>query len=138
MTEKYGLPNRMNPIEVVWYDNGPWRRTVVHRISSSNFLGIKDNDYLEQTLSYPIPDDKIPALKRFSSRIDVDQNNGELSSRGETESVNFLTMNLAAEIAAGARTPENARAFDRKTRELAKSGKSSLYLQEFLFPRRPP
>ena len=134
ITEKYGIPNRINLLEVVWYNNGPWRRTVVHRNSWSGFLGVRDNDYLEQTIGYRVPDDKVSDIKRFGKRIDVDKNYGELSSRAETESMNFLALNLAGEIAAGKWSAKGARDFYSKTEEFSKSGKTSPYLEGFVFP----
>ena len=134
MTAKYGMPNRLNQIEVVWYDNGPWRRTVIHRYSSLGFFGARENDYLEQTIGCRIPDDKVSALKRFGKRIDIVRSGNELSSRAESESMNFLALNLAGEIIAGTRSAKDARDFYRKTEELSKSGKTSAYLEEFVLP----
>ena len=134
MTVKYGMPNRMNQIEVIWYNNGPWRRTVVHRNSWSGFLGAPDNNDLEQTIGCRVPDDKVTAIKRFRKRIEIDKNYGELSSRAETESMNFLALNLAGEIAAGKWSAKGARDFYSKTEEFSKSGKTSPYLEGFVFP----
>jgi hypothetical protein len=133
MTEKYGIPNRLDAFEAVWYDNGPWRRTVVHRDSWSRFLGARDNDFLEQTIEYRVDDKKIRDIQRFHEKIQVDQSAGELSSRAETESLNFLALNLAKDIADGKRSVKSARDFYAKTDELARSGKSSPYLEGFGF-----
>ncbi|MFI5362146.1 MAG: hypothetical protein ACHQ49_09275 [Elusimicrobiota bacterium] len=132
--EKYGLPNRMNRYELVWYDNAPWRRTVVHRESWSGFLGSRDGAVVEQTIGYRVPDDKKAALKRFGKRISVDEAAAELTSRAETENMNFLALNLAGEIAGGTRTVKDARDFYAKTVELSKAGKSSAYLEGFVLP----
>ena len=137
MIEKYGIPNRMDRLEIVWYDNAPWKRTAVHRDSWSGLLGSRDHDYLEQTIRLSVPEDKAPALKRFGERIEVDKSGGELSSRAGAESLNFLALNLAAEISAGARSVKDARDFYRKTEELAKAGKTSPYLEGFVFGGTP-
>ena len=137
LVEEYGIPNRLNEVEVVWYDNGPWRKTVVHRDSWSRLLGIRDNDNLEQIIGYRVPGDKIRSLKRFGRRIEFDKAGGELSSRAESQGLNYMALNLANEIITGTRTVEDARDFYRKTEELSKAGKSSPYLEGFLFTVEP-
>lgn len=135
LVEKYGIPNRLNEVEAVWYDCGPWRRIVVHRDSWSRILGIREKNYLEQTIRYRVPYDKIASLKRFDKWIDFDEAGGELTSRAENESFNYMAFNLADEIVNGKRSVKEARDFSRRTEELAKAGKSSPYLEGFLFAR---
>jgi hypothetical protein len=132
MTEKYGIPNRLDAFEAVWYGNHPWKRTIVRRYSWSRFSA-RDDDFLEQTVAYHVDDAKVREIKRFSRKIDVDLDAGELSSRAETESLNFLALNLAEEIADGKRSVKDARDFYVKTEELERSGKSSPYLEGFGF-----
>ncbi|MGN7309135.1 hypothetical protein ACTHQ2_24640, partial [Bacillus subtilis] len=31
MIHKYGLPNEATISRLIWYNNGPWKRTIVHR-----------------------------------------------------------------------------------------------------------
>ena len=133
MIEKYGIPQRLNVVEAVWYDNGPWRKTVVHRDSASRFWGIKDKDYLEQFIRYQVPADKAGSLKLFGKRLEIEGAVGELSSRSASEGMNYMALNLAHEIVTGARSVEDARDFYLKTEELSRAGKSSPYLEGFLF-----
>ena len=133
MIEKYGQPNRFDEEALVWDNNGPWQKTVVHRDAWPHFAGMPDKDYLEQTISYQVPDDKVDAIKRFDSRLDIEQRAGELSSRSESESMNFLALNLADDIVNDKRSVDEARDFYRETVELSKSGKSSRYLDGFVF-----
>ncbi|MFI5360372.1 MAG: hypothetical protein ACHQ49_00260 [Elusimicrobiota bacterium] len=134
MIEKYGLPTRTNESELVWYNNGPWLRTVVHRESWRGFLGTRDNDIVDQAIAYRVTADERKALERFSKRIVVDEAAGELISRSESENLNFLALNLAGEIAGGMRTVKDALKFFARTEELSKAGKSSAYLERFVFP----
>ena len=136
MIAKYGEPDRFSDGALVWIDNGPWRRTVVYRNAWPHFLGRRDKDYLEQTIAYRVPAGKIQDLKRFDRRLEIDQARGQLSSRSESEAMNFLALNLADEIVTDKRGVDDARDFLAKTESLSASGKSSRYAQGFLFPNR--
>ena len=133
MIDAYGRPQRFGADFLAWDDNGAWKRSVVYRDARPHFIAIRDKDYLEQTIGYRVPDDKVAALERFDKRIRVDKAHGELSARSESQKSNYLAINLAEEIITEKRSVEDARAFYRKTQELSKSGKSSAYLEGFTF-----
>ncbi|MFI5350028.1 MAG: hypothetical protein ACHQ2Z_10825 [Elusimicrobiota bacterium] len=133
LVEEYGLPGRLNEFAVVWYGNGPWRRTVVHRDSWSPVLGIRDHDNLEQTIVYRVPPKKLRSLKKFGKRLEFDAAAGELSVRSSSEGLNYMALNLANDIINETRTVGDARDFYRKTEELSKTGKSSPYLEGIMF-----
>jgi hypothetical protein len=134
MISKYGEPNRFSEGALVWIDNGPWRKTVVYRSAWPHFLGRRDTDYLEQTIAYRVPAEKIEELKRFDRRLEINESRGQLSARSESEPINFLALNLADEIVNGKRGVDDAREFMARTESLARSGKTSRYTQGFLFP----
>lgn len=136
MISKYGEPNRFSEGALVWIDNGPWRKTVVYRNAWPHFLGRRDKDYLEQTIAYRVPAEKIEDLKRFDRRLEINESRGQLSSRSESEAMNFLALNLADEIVTDKRDVDDARDFMAKTESLAASGKTSPYTKGFLFPNR--
>lgn len=129
MIEKYGLPHRYDGDALVWNDAAPWSRIVVHRRGRPGA-----DDYLEESILYEVQADQVADLRRFDRRLEVDLKKGELSSRAESESLNFLALNLADEILRGDRTPETARETYRKTARLAKAGKSSAYMAGLQFP----
>lgn len=133
MIGAYGPPQRFDENLLAWDDNGMWKRSIVYRKSWPHFIAFQDKDYLEQTIGYRVPDDKVAALKRFNSQISVDKENGELSARSESEKMNYLAINLAEEIITDERTVDEARDAYRKTKELSKAGKSSRYLEGFTF-----
>src|SRR5579859_3658724 len=133
MIQGYGEPTRFTDDALIWYDNGPWKKSVVYRGAWPHYTGRKDKDYLEQTIAYRVPDGKFEALMRFDDRIRIDQSRGELSARSESEEMNYLTINLAEEIITGKRSVEGAREFCRKTEDLSASGKSSPYQHGFVF-----
>lgn len=134
---EYGEPQRFTGADLVWIDNGPWRKTVVYRRARPRFLWNTDKDYLEQTIAYRVPVDKVDDLKRFDPRLEVDESRGLLSSRSDSEALNFLALNLADEVASDKRTVRDAREFYEKTERLAEAGKSSPYLRGLMFPTGP-
>lgn len=133
MIQKYGPPAAFSDQELIWLNNTPWSKTVVSRDAWPHYVGIRDKDYLKQSVTYHVPDDKINALHDFDRRFSVDQADNELSFRSESESTNFLAMNLADEIVNGKRSVADARDFFDKTTRLLMAGKSSQYTQSLLF-----
>lgn len=133
MIERYGAPSMSSADELVWNNNGPWRKSVLHRKGLTQGTVGKDRDHLEQTLVYEVPADKVAELKRFDKRIMVNQAAGEISSRADSESMNFLVLNLADDIVRGERSLQEARAFSLKVKMLEKAGKTSPYLEGFVF-----
>jgi hypothetical protein len=134
MIGKYGEPTRWSEGALVWIANGPWERTVVYRSAWPHFIGKRDKDYLEQTIAYRVPSEKIDQLRRFDRRIEVNTARGHLSARSESEAMNFLALNLADEIVTDKRSVEDARDFYMKTERLSKAGKSSAYMDGLMFP----
>jgi hypothetical protein len=133
MIEKYGRPARVSENSVAWFSSGSWDKIVVHRRGWPRVLGMRDRNYLEQAISYTVPDDKLEDLKRFDRRVAYDKAAGELSARSDDERLNFLALNLADEIVKDRRTVSDAKDFMRKTESLARAGKSSPYLDGFVF-----
>jgi hypothetical protein len=134
MIAKYGEPSTFDDKSLVWYDNGPWQQSVVYRTAPQSLLGFRGKDILEQSIAYDVPDARLAALKSFDSRISFDKSNKKLSARSENENLNYLVFNLADEIVNGKRTVDEARDFYRKTVKLSEAGKSSSYMDGFLFP----
>ncbi|MFI5361996.1 MAG: hypothetical protein ACHQ49_08515 [Elusimicrobiota bacterium] len=133
MIEKYGEPSRFTKSALIWNDNSPWLETIVYDPRS---LRQRSRDIVEQSIAYRVPLTEIDALKLFDSRLEVRAISGRIAARTDGEPRNFLLVNLADEIMTGARGVENARAFYRKTEDLAEAGKSSPYMTRFVFPRR--
>ncbi|MFI5363071.1 MAG: hypothetical protein ACHQ49_13970 [Elusimicrobiota bacterium] len=135
---KYGAPSRFDAETLAWTACGPWSRIAVHRDAARNFLGLRGRDVVEESIRYDVPDDKLAELKRFDGRLAADKSTGELTSRAETEELNFLALNLADDIVVGYRTASQARDFRRRTAEFAKAGKKSAYMDSIIFPLRAP
>lgn len=132
LIEKYGRPAQYDSHALAWFNNGIWKRTVIFR--RSPYRGkARDKDFLQQSVGYIVPADKIAALKRFDPRLDVSQTAGEMTFTSDREATNLLALNLADEIVTGRRSVASARAFFMRTSILAASGKSSPYRKDLRF-----
>ncbi len=127
MLARYGAPSRGSNDALVWLHNGPWEKTVARR----DAMGV-----LEQTIGYRVPDAKVEPILKFDARVEIDQSTNELAARSGSERVNFLLLNLADDIVTEKRSAEDAKAFYAKALQLSAAGKSSQYLEGFLF--EPP
>lgn len=124
LLEKYGRPDQFDTNSLAWFGNGEWKRTIVRR---------QAKDFLEQTVGYLAPQDKLTELKRFHPKLDTSPVAGEMTFASESEETNRLALNLADEVATGKRGPQDARAAYRKTSRLSLSGRSSPYLDRLQF-----
>lgn len=130
---KYGAPTSYDKDSIVWENNNPWAKTVIYRKAPGSFAMYHGRDVLEQTIPYNVPSDKVADLKKFDDLLSFDKATGQLSSRSQSENVNYLALNLADEIVTGKRTPDEAKDFYNKTMKLSRAGKSSAYMSGFLF-----
>lgn len=125
--EKYGPPDMAVASRLVWYDNGAWKITAVYRNPYENI------DVLEQTISYTVPAEMVPALERLDLALRLSHDDRQLSVVSESEETNVLALNLADEVVREVKSPEEARAFYLKTVVEANAGKSSPYTKSLLF-----
>lgn len=133
MIERYGRPDGYEGDSLTWYDNGPWLRTIVHREGYRDRSLARPEAVLQQTVGYRVPLAKFAELERFDPRLVPNRTRGELSVRSESEAVNFLLMNLADEIIMGWNDVEGAKRIYAQVSALAKSGKSSPYMEGLRF-----
>jgi hypothetical protein len=133
MIEKYGTPDQFDRKSLVWFNKGPWKRTIVSRVALRHHRNGRDKDYLQQTIGFIVPADKVADVKAFNSLINVSRTAGELSFCSESEAKNFLAVNLAHDIAADNKTVPEARALYAKTLRLSAAGKSSPDMHGLMF-----
>lgn len=133
LLEKYGRPDQYDRNTLVWFNNGEWKRTIVRRRVQHPDPAVVRTDFLEQTIGYMVPSDKLADLKRFNPRLEASQAAGELTFASDSEEKNRLALNLADEIVTGRRGVADARAVYLKTSRLAASGKSSPLLESLQF-----
>jgi hypothetical protein len=133
LIDEYGPPEEIESGRLTWYDKGPWARMAVWNQGDYYYSGVYGTDDLEQTVRYSVPSEKDKALASFSGELVVSGDHKELTVRGDDESRNYLTINLADDIVQGKRGPAGARLFYANVSELRESGKSSPYLERLLF-----
>ncbi len=133
LIERYGKPGLSTAKELVWFNNSPWRKTVLHREGFTYSALGKDGDHLEQTITYKVPKNKIADLQSFDKRIEVNQDTDDLTSHADSEPMNYLALNLVDDIVKGQRSVLAARGFYQKVKVFEKMGKSSPYLNGFIF-----
>ncbi|HXT00132.1 MAG TPA: hypothetical protein VN915_05620 [Elusimicrobiota bacterium] len=132
LIEKYGRPEQYDSHALAWFNNGIWKRTIVYRVGPIPGPN-RDKQFLQQTVGYIVPADKVAALKKFDKRLEVSQTAGEMTFTSDREATNLLALNLADEIVTGKRTVASARAFFMRTTVLAAAGKSSPYRRDLRF-----
>jgi hypothetical protein len=133
MVEKYGPPDRVETLRLVWENRGPWKKIMVW--DGIGYFQNQDggSNNLQEVIAYAVPADKRDDLLRFSRGIFVSPDGSELSSRSTGEDRNFLALNLADRIIKGELTPQDARVEYLHEIELAESGKSSPSMERLLF-----
>ncbi len=107
--EKYGPPNEATPSRLIWFDTGPWKRTIVYRDEVPHNFPKPHTDVLEQFIDYKMPLGKFDEVAAFDGSVVPERTKGEVSARCDMEEMNFLALNLAHDIVTGARTVEDAR-----------------------------
>ncbi|MCW5803607.1 MAG: DUF4142 domain-containing protein [Deltaproteobacteria bacterium] len=107
---RYGPPHAITDAQLVWFDVGPWRRTVVHRDEVVHDFPYPHTDVLEQVILARVPIDKLDDLARFDGSITFDRTTGELASSADQEAMNLIALNLAHQIYTGKLSVEDARA----------------------------
>lgn len=107
--EKYGYPNEAVSSRLIWYRNGPWKRTILYRDEVPHNFPKPHTDLLEQFIDYQVPVDRFSALAAFDGSVICERTKGEISARCDREEMNFLALNLAHDIVVGRRNVDEAR-----------------------------
>jgi hypothetical protein len=109
MIAKYHLPNEAMQSRLIWYNNGPWKRTIVYRDEIPHNFPAPHVDVLEQVINYKIPVEKVSDLAAFDGSVIVERTKGEVAARCDLEAANIVSLNLMHEIVTGKRTVTDAR-----------------------------
>lgn len=130
--QKYGPPQEATPNLLIWRENGPWKRTLVHKDAVEHAFPKEHKDAIEQVVPYKVPLNFFNALAAYNGSVVADRTRGELTSFGDTETTNILSLNLAHEVMRGAMSAEQAReAHTQAVRDL-ESGKPPETAQKLL------
>ena len=109
MIERYGEPDEATPSRLIWFNNGPWKRTIVYRDEVPHNFPKPHTDVLEQFIDYRVPPDKADELAAFDGSVVPERTKGEVSARCDMEEMNYLALNLMHDIVTGRRSVEEAR-----------------------------
>ncbi len=109
VAEKYGAPQEQTATLLIWNRNGPWIRTVVHKVGAEHDFSAKHSDVLEQSLPYKVPLNLFSAVATFNGSVIPDRTRGTLTAYGASEAENVLSLNLARAVIRGELTAEQAR-----------------------------
>lgn len=131
--EKYGPPQEATPSRLIWFENSPWKRTILYRDSYQHDFPMPHPDLLEQFIDYQAPLDTYDDLAMYDGSVIVERTKGEISARCDKEAMNFLAINLANDIATGERNVEEARQFYAETAMAFMEGESDPYVEGFVF-----
>jgi hypothetical protein len=135
--KKYGMPHEATASRLIWFNNGPWKRTILHRDASPHVFPTPHMDFLEQTIDYRTPVELFDVLAHYDGSVYPDRTKGEVSSVCDKEEANILSLNLYHEIVTGKRTVSEAKEFYAQTMaNFLHQNTMTPYLKEFLFPQQ--
>ncbi len=109
MIEKYGMPQEVTPQQLIWRDVGKFKRITVYNLETPHDFPMPHVDFLEHTIAYDVPQDKVGALIEFDGSSTINRTVGELSARCDLEGHNILTLNLDHDIVTGKKSVAQAR-----------------------------
>jgi hypothetical protein len=133
MLKQYGAPNEGTRYRLIWYYNGPWKRTEVTRDEIAHNFPAPHTDYITNWIDYPVPVDLATELTRYDGSCLIDRTAGEAGARCDSEAANFITLNFMHEIATGKRDVEEAREAYASQMAAYLVGRPAPYAERLLF-----
>ena len=133
MTAKYGAPLEVSSEAMIWHNAGPYKRIMVTKKEIPHDFPAPHMDFLEHTISYNVPIDKIDDLVAYDASMTINKTQGEMSARCDLEGHNILTLNLARDIIDGKITVEQARKSFGENVVADFGGKHPAYVEQLQF-----
>lgn len=109
MIKKYGAPQDVTDMKLVWHNAGAFKKIAVMNLETPHDFPMPHVDYMEHTIVYSVPADKLQDLLVFDGSSTINRTTGELSARCDLEGHNVLTLNLDHDIVTGKKTVAEAR-----------------------------
>lgn len=109
--EQYGPPNEVTQSRLIWYNNRPWKRTIVYRDEIPHDFPQPHTDVIENYINYTVPPEMFSELAKFDGSLIVERTKGEVSSRCDMEAANFTAINIMNDIVNGKLNAEKGREF---------------------------
>ncbi len=133
MMSQYGPPLEVSTEAVIWHHAGPYKRIMVTKKEVPHDFPKPHMDFLEHTVSYRVPADKVDDLVAFDASMTINATAGEMSARCDLEGHNILTLNLARDIIEGKKNVKEARAAFAKNVVEDVAGIHPSYVEELQF-----
>jgi hypothetical protein len=131
--QAYGEPDEYTPSMLIWYNNGPWKKTIVYRQAARHDFPFPHVDRVEQFIDHEAPMEKACEMMAFNGSVAMYGTKGELSSCCRDEPANFLSLNLARDIIQGKKTFHQARSFFAKSMLQHQQNKPVPYMEKLQF-----
>ena len=131
--EQYGAPNEAIDSRLIWYNNGPWKRTIVYRDEVLHNFPAPHTDVIEQFIDYAVPPEKFSEIAAFDGSVIVERTKGEVSARCDMEAANILALNLMHDIVTGKCDAEKAREIYSEVTGAFVLSQSAPYAEELQF-----
>jgi hypothetical protein len=129
----YGEPNEATQSMLIWYHNGPWKRTVVYRETVKHNFPLPHVECVEQVVNCLVPMEKACELVAFNGSISFNCTRGELSAFGHDEPSNLLSLNLAHDIIMDKKDFNKARRLYIESMVAYKQSKPVPYMEKLQF-----
>jgi len=137
LMETYGYPDEALPSKLIWYHNGPWKRTVIYRETVPHYFPHPHPDFLAQTIDYQVPLHLYDDIAVFDGSLTINRTKGEVTAMCDQEAMNILSLNVLNDIVTGWRDVEGAKMFLAETAyRYLYMGVTSPYTEGFLFPKQ--
>lgn len=133
MMAKYGAPNEVTSERLIWHNAGPYKRITVFNLETPHDFPLPHVDFLEHTIVYNVPQEKVGDLIAFDASSTINRTVGELSARCDLEGHNILTLNLDHDIVTGKMTVEQARQAFGENVQQDVMGKHPAYVEKLQF-----
>ncbi len=131
--ELYGKPDEMTATMFVWYNNGPWKKTMITKMESKHDFPKTHMDCMKQSVSLKVPLDKYDDLASFDGSVTVDRTQGTIAARCDKEENNFLALNLAHDVITGKKSVAEARKSYGEMIMQAMKGNKPDYMKKLMF-----
>jgi hypothetical protein len=133
MLRQYSLPNEGTAYRLIWYYNGPWKRTELTRDEIAHNFPAPHTDYLTNWIDYRVPPEAAAALTIYDGSCLIDRTAGEAGARCDSEAANFITINFMHEIVTGTKSVEEAREAYASQMAAYMMGRPATYAEKLLF-----
>lgn len=137
--EQHGPPSGITSSRLIWAEpNPPWAEIVVYKRTQQHDFPAPHKDFVQHTVYYEVPEDKMDELSSFDGSVIVYRTGGRLAARCHVGGANILTLNLAHDIIVGSKSVQEARRAYASAVKSAMDGTLPVIMQRLDFTPMPP